>query len=438
MIHEHDKNAILAAAKERIAEVIGDFVPLTRGKGCCPFHKEETASFSVKDGFYNCFGCGKRGDAVKFIRDLTGKSFPETLHYLADRLGISISSPPPELSAEEKMIAEERAAMLSVIAEAATFYHNILNSSTGEKARNYLMGRGVGAKEAVDYKLGYAPEGWTSLTEHLEGKTAIAEKAGLIKKGKKGYFDLMRGRVIFPIVTRKNEIIAFAARSLTDEPPKYINSPESPLYYKSDTIFGVNLALEDIRQHGSAIIVEGYMDHLNLRRIGVRNVVATGGTALTGMQIKRVIACGAKSIEIMFDGDKAGQEAIKKALPVIQAEGVAVVVRQLTGGIDPGVLTSISEMPAPISAEEYLFKETERGKEVFGRLGELEKIALAGDGERPAIPQTDTTKPLDTAITVRLEKLEGLLSIIQKAKETTSGALAIRMIWGEGDDPCNI
>lgn len=378
MILETDKERIIAESRERLAEIASEYVDLTRGPagnlvGLCPFHKEKTGSFTLnKRGFYHCFGCGAGGDAAKFVMAMTGKSFPGALRHLADRLGIPIQEN-GEMTPEEKKDAVERREMLSVLSVAVEFYRQRLASPAGEQARSYLTGRGVEEETISAYRLGYALDEWQGLVKHLTGKTDVAERLGLIKRNKHGFYDVMRARIIFPIVTRRGEVIAIAGRVLDGSDPKYLNSPESPLYSKSDTLFGANLASESIRNMGTAIVVEGYMDHINLYGLGVRNVLATCGTALTRRQVRRAMSCGANTTELMFDGDEPGQAATKKGILTVWAEGAGLAVRVLPPETDPGDLSNTSQMPAAMDAEEFLFRNTPKGVEMLERLEKLGK-----------------------------------------------------------------
>lgn len=404
-ISEEIKDEIIEAAKNRLPELISDFVPTLIKRaggvysGLCPFHVEKTASFTVNPkGFYHCFGCGEKGDSIKFIRQITGKSFPESLEFLADKLGITIPRVGAEFrSEEEERRSAEKKVYLAVMDQAANAYQDMLISPTnGDAAREYLFSRNMSADIIQLYKIGFAPDSWQYITNLYNSETLpIAEKLGLVRKGKGGrYYDSLRSRIVFPI-SYGNHFIAFAGRSLDDSLPKYLNSPETPLYIKSETLFGLDLARDAIQQKKDVLVVEGYVDHMNLWRLGFKNVVATCGTAMTPSQVKAMISSGARKIELMFDGDSPGVAAIKKAVSIVEQCGVEAKVRLLPDGCDPGDMISAEEMPVAISSAEFLFRQTE-------------------DGER------------------KLRRLDWLDSVFDKSVEDPVKALALRMLFGDG------
>lgn len=381
MISQRSVDEIKEAARERLPEIIGDYVSLEKGSkgswvGICPFHKEKTGSFNVNPrGFYHCFGCGAAGDAVKFVRTMTGKSYPGALRFIAQRLGIYIfEDDGTPLSPEEIREKEERQAALDIFDQTAEFYHQLLLAPEGEEVRAYLAARCLDAHIIDSYRLGYAPAEWTRLTTYLTGKEALAEVLGLIKENSRGgYYDSMRGRVVFPITDKHGHVIALGGRTLLDEKPKYLNSPESSIYKKSNVLYGLNMAKEAILSTGVALIVEGYMDQINLWRLGIRNVVATCGTALTDKQMRLLVLCGARRVEFLYDGDDAGRAATRRGIVVAQDVGVESMVRMFNAeGFDPGDIRRADEMPPAVIAEEFLFRSTLSGQKTMERLGLLE------------------------------------------------------------------
>ncbi len=278
-----------------ILDVIADYVSLRKAGanylGLCPFHGEKTPSFNVNPGraIFHCFGCGVGGNVFSFIMKMEGLSFPEAVKFLAKRVGVTIEERPP--TPQEKRRLDEKEALYRITELAVRFYRRILKEDpAGEPGRRYLERRGVDEATAEAYRLGFAPDKWDALTRHLEQQKApleIAEKLGLVRKRESGgYYDMFRNRLLFTIADPYGKPIGFGGRVLDDTLPKYINSPESPIYHKSEILFGVDLAKQAMREQGAAIIVEGYFDHLALYQAGVRHAVATCGTALTSGHLK--------------------------------------------------------------------------------------------------------------------------------------------------------
>ena len=388
MISETTQAHIISEGSARIVEIVGEHVSLTnKGSeyiGLCPFHQEKTGSFTVNaaKGVYHCFGCGAGGDVVTFIRAIESCTFVEALRSLASRLNVPIEEHDGQTETEKKQSAEKRL-MISVMSRAVDFYHSQIGSPLGGAARLYMENRGVATETIDKYRIGYAASGWNSLVKHLRGDLATAEKLGLVAKNDRGYYDAMRDRIVFPIFTINGVAIGIAGRTLIDAKPKYLNSPESPLYSKSDTLFGLNIAADQIHSSSEAIIVEGYMDQINLHILGVRNAVATCGTALTQRQVRRVISAGAKQIHLMFDGDTAGREAIKKGIVIVRGEMNSVFVRSLPAGVDPGDIKDIEQLPSKMIAEEYLYRMTPEGEHVMARLAEYDKlIGMSKNGQK--------------------------------------------------------
>lgn len=326
-----------------VVTVVSDYVSLrksgTNYQGLCPFHSEKTPSFNVNParGIFHCFGCGVGGDVYAFIMRVEGLSFPEAVKFLARRVNIEIEEKP--LSPAEKRKVDEREQLLSVMEKAASFYRRtLLQEAAGEPGRRYLEKRGVAGEIAEAYTLGYASDARDALTRYL-GKypeqLPLAEKLGLIRRGERGgYYDLFRNRLLFSICDVQGRIIGFGGRVLDDSLPKYINSPESPIYHKSDVLFGLHLAKQSMRETGSVIVVEGYFDHLALYQAGVRNVVATCGTALTSSHAKFVQRY-AQKVFTLFDADNAGKKATIRAIDTFLDERLPAFVVELTAGEDP-------------------------------------------------------------------------------------------------------
>ncbi|MCL4166739.1 UNVERIFIED_CONTAM: hypothetical protein GTU68_011319, partial [Idotea baltica] len=314
MIPQDTIQQIVQAAD--VVDVVGDFVSLKkRGANmiaCCPFHNEKTPSFSVSVSkqIYKCFGCGKGGDAVRFLMDLEGLSYPEALKWLAKKYGIEIQE--KEYTDEELLAQNERESLFIVTEFAQKYYAETLQTDEGKSiGYSYFKERGYNDAIIEKFGLGYSLDGWDKFTKHALKKgfaLPILEKAGLtiIKEGKDP-IDRFRGRVIFPINNVAGKPIAFGARILKPNPksPKYLNSPETDIYHKSRIVYGIYTAKNAIRQEDNCYLVEGYTDVVSLNQAGVENVVASSGTSLTKEQIQ-LIRRFSKNITVLYDGDAAG------------------------------------------------------------------------------------------------------------------------------------
>jgi DNA primase len=352
-----------------IVAVIGQHVQLRKAgrnwKGLCPFHGEKTPSFNVSPdkGFFHCFGCQKHGDVFRFVMELEGKSFVEAVEQLGARFGISVPKidEPPEV----RKARGERIAMLDINKHATAFFREVLaDPKRGEPGIAYLAKRGVGAEISEKFQLGYAPADWHALADYLKAKRVdleLALKLGLLAAQKKagGYYDRNRDRLVCPVIVPGGEIKGFSARLVGkpaaapdgSEPPKYINSPESAVYKKSELLFGLAQARESMQQTGRAVLVEGNFDVISLHQAGFTNVVAPLGTAITSMQIltlKRLT----DRIVLLYDGDKAGYKATMHALQLCVEAEVEVLVAARPGharsggggvladGVDPDSLVA--------------------------------------------------------------------------------------------------
>ncbi|SJZ55380.1 DNA primase [Trichlorobacter thiogenes] len=342
-----NRNDTVREVAERlsIAEVIGEYVSLKRSGsnflGLCPFHGEKTPSFNVNPAreIFHCFGCGAGGDIFSFVMKIEGISFPEALRKLAARAGVAIEDRP--LTDAEKQLKTERDQQRTIMLVTAEHYRDTLTRKPeGAAARSYLQEREVDPETSAAYGLGFASERRDTLIQLLKAKELpleLAEQLGIIRKGERGWYDLLHNRLIFPIRDKQGQPIGFAGRVLDSSLPKYINSPESPLYRKSSVLFGVDLALRDIRQSGTAIIVEGYFDHLALYRAGIRNALATCGTALTDGHIG-LLKKHAQRVCLLFDGDNAGRKATVRAMELCLEQALPVYVINLPQGEDPDSL----------------------------------------------------------------------------------------------------
>jgi DNA primase len=325
-----------------IVSVIGQHMQLKKASrdrysGLCPFHKEKTPSFSVSESkqFYHCFGCHVSGDVLKFVMEIEGVSFYEALKSLAERYGI----PMPKRSEYADEDSKTRAALMQMHELAQEHFRANLHSSAGEIARAYLAKRGVQPETIEQFGLGYSLPSGRSLLRMFEERqfpAAQMEASGLIGQSQSGgYYDRFRNRLMFPIHNEKGQIIAFGGRALAaDEKSKYLNSPETPIYRKSYTLYNLHRAKDAIRKEQRAILVEGYMDAIGVSAAGIGAVVASCGTALTAQQIQ-AIKRHAPNIVVNFDPDAAGASATEKSIGMLLEEDMKVRIMELDDGLDP-------------------------------------------------------------------------------------------------------
>ncbi len=328
-----------------IVRVVQDYVSLKK-KGanwmaCCPFHKEKTASFSVspaKEIFY-CFGCHKGGNVFNFVMEMERIAFPEAIKIVAEKTGV----PLPKQIDDSRFEARKRDSdqVIDLNQWALAWWEDQLKSqaTAARAAREYLDQRGITEETRQAFRLGFAPDSWDALSTHLRQKGASQEqieKSGLVvKKEEGGSYDRFRGRLMFPVIDAQGRAIAFGGRTLDPEgEPKYLNSPETSAYTKGRHLYGLNLTRDEIRRQGFAILVEGYLDLIVPYQIGVRNIVASLGTALTPEQAK-LIARFARKVVVNYDGDRAGVQAAKRAIETILAEDLEVKVLVLPDNADP-------------------------------------------------------------------------------------------------------
>ncbi|GIP35820.1 DNA primase [Paenibacillus sp. J2TS4] len=327
-----------------IADVVGKYVNLTKQgqylKGLCPFHSEKTPSFTVtpERQTYYCFGCHAGGNSIHFLMEKEGYSFIEAVRHMAEEANIPITW--ESSSGEETERQKEASALLAAHELAAKWYHYVLlNTEQGRHALEYLRSRGLGDKWIDFFQIGYAPPMRDKLGQFLmkrELPQPMLERAGLIaaRSDGSGYIDRFRDRIIFPIHDYKGRVIAFAGRALGDFQPKYLNSPETPLFNKSRQLFNLHHARPTIRKSGQAVLFEGYMDVIKAWEAGVLNGVATMGTALTeehALALRRV----ADTAIVCYDGDQAGQAAAYKSIPVLEKAGLHVKIAVIPDESDP-------------------------------------------------------------------------------------------------------
>jgi DNA primase len=327
-----------------IVRVIQDYVQLKK-KGanwmaCCPFHKEKTPSFSVspvKEIFY-CFGCHKGGSVFNFVMEIERVAFPEAIRIVADKIGM----PLPALIDDSRFQArrQESDDVIQLNSWAMEWWQQQLESSKEARvAREYLVQREITEETQKSFQLGYAPDSWEALSSHLRQKGATQQqidRSGLVVKKEEGSgsYDRFRGRLMFPVLDVQGRPIAFGGRTLKGEDAKYVNSPETAAYIKGRNLFGLNVARDEIRRQGFAILVEGFLDLIVPYQFGARNVVASLGTALTTEQSK-LLGRFARKVVVNYDGDRAGIQAAKKAIEILLAEDLEVKVLVLPDNADP-------------------------------------------------------------------------------------------------------
>ncbi len=351
-------SSLLQEIKDRlsIAALVGESVPLKQAgrnfKGICPFHGEKTPSFMVSDDkqIFHCFGCGEGGDVFRFVMKREGLTFPEAVRMLSDRSGVRIPEEISKLSKpEEDAIQKKKQWALRTNQVVAEYYHqNLMEDICGEEARKYLKDRGF--SDIVFFKqhfLGVADDSWDGLVRFLTSKRVpltLAAELGLIRlrSSGDGYYDFFRQRIVFPITNAKGEILGFGGRTFgspktaegQDAPAKYLNSPDSFIYHKSHSVFGLSVALPAIRKEDSVWVVEGYMDAIALHRAGIGHVVAPLGTALTSGHL-RLLTRFSRNIWLIFDGDAAGSNAARRSWSLFLEQGLMPKVVILPDGEDP-------------------------------------------------------------------------------------------------------
>ncbi|MHC5078653.1 MAG: DNA primase, partial [Planctomycetota bacterium] len=349
-----------------IVEVVGGFLPLKRSgrsfKTLCPFHSEKTPSFHVfpESQLFKCFGCGKGGTVFHFLMAHEKMEFPEAVRAMADRAGVSIRETG---GGESDPKAKEREAVLGALRGAAFHFRANLKSPSAREAREYLEARGIGDAMIDRFHLGYALKEWDGVIRALRGdvRDAHLEAAGLVVQSRGGgLYDRFRDRLIFPICDARGRILGFGGRVLPgarDDAPKYVNTPDSPVYHKSRVLYGLHIAREsDLRESG-IIVVEGYTDVIHLHQSGVPNVVATCGTALTQDHV-RILKRYTNRVSLVFDGDAAGLAAMDRGLDILLAEDLDFSVVILPEGEDP------ADFVGKRGGEAFL-EQVKKGRDLF-------------------------------------------------------------------------
>jgi DNA primase len=326
-----------------IVRVIGEYVRLKKSgqnfAGLCPFHQEKTPSFNVHPvkQIYHCFGCGVGGDVFKFVMELEKCTFPEAIRTVAEKCGIAIPKP-RERSPEERRENQQRSALVEMHREAAAFFARQLHQSPeGKVAYAYLEDRGLNREAMIQFGLGFAPSSGDALLRFLKQKypEKLLEVSGLLAREQSGrFFDRFRRRIMFPIASESAKVIAFGGRAMGDDMPKYLNSPETPIYSKSHVLYHLDRAKEALRQNDFGVLVEGYMDAIAVARAGIVNVIASCGTSLADPQIK-LLGRFTRRVVVNYDPDTAGQAATERSLTLLLEKEFDVRVLALPRGSDP-------------------------------------------------------------------------------------------------------
>ena len=331
-----------------IVSLVGEYITLEKkGRnmvGLCPFHGEKTPSFTVspEKQLFHCFGCGASGNIFSFVMKLENMSFPEAARFLAQRSGIKIPERRPERGSGDGL--KEQIFALNQLAASFYAYH-LRESAAGKKAAQYLRERGITAPSSELFMLGYAPPGWENFSgfaREKDFKPELLLKSGLVspREGKEGFYDRFRHRLIFPIFNLSGKISGFGGRALDEGEktgPKYLNSPETAVFEKGAVLYGLHLAREQIRREKKAVVVEGYTDVISAFQCGLKNVVASLGTALTAAQA-RLLRAQAEKVVIAYDADRAGEAAAWRGLKILSDAGCLVQVADLPAGSDPDSL----------------------------------------------------------------------------------------------------
>ncbi|CAI4030853.1 DNA primase [Nitrospira tepida] len=410
-------DAILAQIKERldIIDVVSGHMTLTRTgqnfKACCPFHDDRTPSFTVSPGkqLFHCFGCGASGDAIAFFMKVSGLTFPEAMRELGRRVGVQV----PETSAAETDQDAQRRRRLEAVnqAAAAHFRHTLSEPAIGKPGRDYLESRGIDQVVADQFGLGYAAPDWERLVRSLmkdgfseaeicEAGLAVPRNSGARAQGA-GSYDQFRGRVIFPITDLRRRVVGFGGRVVGPGEPKYLNSRDTPLFKKGQTLYALDAAYEAAGRQQTLIIVEGYFDVIALHQAGIRTAVATLGTALTPEHV-RTVRRYAKQVVLLFDPDAAGVRAALRTLNLFVDTGLAVNVVSLPDGHDPDTFVRA------------------HGAEGFGRLLE----------QAPSLWDFALDQSLRRAVSGRIEEkvraADAVVEIIQKISHPVEKAERLR------------
>jgi len=455
----------IAAVRERapIEEIIGQHVALKNAgvgslKGLCPFHDERSPSFTVRPsvGRWHCFGCGEGGDVIEFVMRMDGLSFAEAVEYLAERAGVTLRY--EQGGARSGPTPGQRKRLIEAHRVAQSFYAGQLEGDEARTGRDFLKERGFDRDAAAHFGVGYAPKGWSSLTDHLRkaGFTEDELKAsGLVSEGQRGVYDRFRGRLVWPIREVTGDVIGFGARRLyeDDQGPKYLNTPETQLYKKAQVLYGLDLAKGAIRTERTTVVVEGYTDVMACHLAGVTNAVATCGTAFGEDHVKtvrrlmgdttqlKVGATGAKVI-FTFDGDEAGQNAALKSFNLDSQFLAQTFVAVDANGEDPceirqrhGDAAVVALMARPVPLFEFVIKASLASHDLAtpeGRIGALRAAAPVVAGIRDAAIRPEYSRKLAGWLGIEPEQV---IAAVGKGGKPDAGGGAVREASGASAGP---
>ncbi len=423
-------------ARADLVELISEHVVLKRAgkdyKGLCPFHQEKTPSFYVvpSKGFYKCFGCGESGDLFSFVMKRTGLGFQDAVRYVARRVGVEIPEPGAAREVEER-----HRPLYEALAFAADFYHRQLwDEAGGERARRYLAARGIPEDVAKRFMLGYAPDDWRGVRGAAAAvgiEDAVLLEAGLIKESERAEepYDRFRDRIMFPITDLGGRVIAFGGRTLErarEGVPKYLNSPETPLYQKGRVLYGLYWSKSAIRREGAALIVEGYMDYVTLAAHGFENVVAPLGTALTGEQAE-ILRRYTKQALLLYDSDTAGLRATFRSGDALLQAGVHPLVVTLPPGEDPDSLVRSdggARLRALLSDAVDVLDRKLQILEERGYFDDVDRTRRAVDSLLPTLRAASDPTLRDIYVARVSERTGVRRSTLERELEGDAGALA--------------
>ncbi|MBN1295053.1 MAG: DNA primase [Candidatus Latescibacteria bacterium] len=433
-----------------IVDIIGEFVELKRRGtahiGLCPFHTEKTPSFNVnaEGQFYHCFGCGKGGDVISFLMDITGMSFMEALEQLAERTGLTM----PERTGMETTRKNESDRIMAANLAAAEYFHKTLYEDEGKAGMDYLTGRGLAPETIWAFRLGYSPTDPRGLLAFARGKGVNPDdlnKAGIVLSSSYGVGPYARfgGRVIFPIIDQTARILGFGGRILEGDGAKYVNSPETAVYHKSRVLYGIYQAKSSLKRERTAIVVEGYMDVISLHQAGITNVIAASGTSFTVDQAK-ILSRMARKVILLFDSDEAGLSAAARGADNLLVTDLDIGVVVLPEGHDPDSLVrergaeGFREVLESIDLWEFKLQSMKKGSSDINSItktaGEVaDSIALIGDELKRDIYIRDMSLKLGIDIEAMRKAVNGRIKKRSRHRETQTPAVEKIGTSGERD-----
>ena len=415
-------------ARIDVVDVIERYVPLRKAganySACCPFHSEKSPSFTVSPSkqFYHCFGCGAHGSAIGFLMEYSGLGFVDAVEELAASAGLQV----PQQSVARRQDEQKKAPLTDFMARAAKYYREQLKASP--RAIDYLKGRGLSGEIAARFGLGYAPDGWQNLDQVFPAsgyKAAELAECGLVIDNEQGRrYDRFRDRIMFPILDQRGNVIGFGGRILDSGEPKYLNSPETPLFEKGRELYGLPQARKAIREAEAVIVVEGYMDVVGLAQLGVENVVASLGTATTGMHLQKLFKLTDR-IVFCFDRDAAGDKAAWRAMEVsleYLADNKTVEILQMPGNQDPdefirehGKDAFLTHARSATRLSEFMVKQLERQTKPYTAEGRAQLIHEA----KPLLQRV-------TAPVLRVQLTKAIAAVAQLSQAEVEAACELK------------